>query len=219
MRDEIIEKLRLHLQTDINTEASCVYLLAQIRKFLEQQQIQRFWNLRMCANWTLHSTLDNGQNRTVRLLLEEANEFLAASERDGAFVLDSQHPLSNKLLFATSLHDELFSFLSLIELDTSICENPERLNKLLTAFGGVINDTPLICKPEHPLSHLHKITFTKTNRIEGSELPFSISWHFYRIDKPTLDITIEPDTYLPDSKGNPNALLKAQWLRCVERPE
>lgn len=50
MSDEIVEKIQVQLDKGIETKATCVYLLAQIRKYLEQQRVGGFWNLKMRDN-------------------------------------------------------------------------------------------------------------------------------------------------------------------------
>jgi len=59
MKESILEKISELVEKGVESEAECVYILAQIRKYIERQGLGRYWNLRMCANWTLHSQLDN----------------------------------------------------------------------------------------------------------------------------------------------------------------
>ena len=194
MKDSIIEKIALHLENGIRTEADCVYLLSQIRKFIEQQGIKDFWHLRMCANWTLHSTLDNERNETVRVFLGEVNDFLIDGEQKGYDL--KRHPsLKNKFMFVVALQDELKEFLDHLRIDTNICDDPPKLTNLLNIFGKVIEDTPLVCKASKPLSHFSEMSFSKRkSSLDPHFLPQTLYWTIKKKDNTTLRISIQTTT-------------------------
>ena len=194
MKDSIIEKITLHLENGIRTEADCVYLLSQIRKFIEQQGIKDFWHLRMCANWALHSSLDNERNETVGTFLEEVTDFLIDGEKKGYDI--KRHPtLKGKFMFVVALQDELKKFLDHLGIDTSICDDTKKLTNLLNIFGKVIEDTPLVCKASKPLSHFNEISFSKRKSILDPHFwPQTLYWTIKKKDNMTLRINIQTTT-------------------------
>ena len=194
MTDSIIEKIANHLEKGIETEADCVYLLSQIRKFIEQQEIKDFWNLRMCANWALHCTLDNERNKTVNAFFEEVNNFLIDAESNGCDL--HRHPsLKNKLMFFTGLQNELKGFLNFIGVSTVICDEPEKLANLISIFNRVIEDTPLICKPNKLLSHFSELNFSQRKAtIDYEQFSPTLYWTIKKNNNTTLRINIDNRT-------------------------
>lgn len=184
MKESILEKISVLVTKGIESEAECVYLLAQIRKYIEQQHIDGYWNLRMCANWTLHSQLDNPY---VQNFLRELNDFLVDAEVRGDYNIDSHPSLKAKLSFVASLQEELSSFLNAVGIDSTICTDYSSFRKLLRVFGQVIEDTPLLCKSKMPLSHLDEVTFSRRKSILQDDVyPISLYWHIKKEAKPIL---------------------------------
>lgn len=144
----LVDKIASRLREGIETEENCIYLLTQIRKYLEQQEIKGYWNLRMCANWTLHSKLDGAKNKAVEDFLHEVNDFLIDSEKSHGYDIDKYTNLKYKLLFVTALREELKQLLTLLGIDTSICTDSIKTQNFFRVFGRVIEDTPLVCKTD-----------------------------------------------------------------------
>lgn len=174
MRESILEKISALVAKGIKSEAECVYLLAQTRKYIEQQGMHGYWNLRMCANWTLHSQLDN---LTVQGFLGELNDFLIDTEAQDRFNIDRHPSLKKKLSFVASLQYELSEFLNSVGIDSTICTDYSAFRDLLRIFGRVIEDTPLLCKANSPLSHLSEVTFSRRKPTFQNDLyPISLYW-------------------------------------------
>lgn len=180
----MLDKIAALVTKGIESEAECIYMLAQIRKYIEKQRIDGYWNLRMCANWTLHSQLDNA---TVQGFLRELNDFLIDAEAHGEYNI-SRHPsLKKKLSFVTSLQDELSGFLNAVGIDSTIHTDNSTFRNLLRIFGQVIEDTPLLCKANSPLSHLSEVTFSRRKSISQKDLyPISLYWRIKNGDKAIL---------------------------------
>lgn len=174
MKESIIEKISVLVTKGIESEAECVYMLAQIRKYIEQQHIDGYWNLRMCANWTLHSQLDNV---TVQIFLRELNDFLSDAEALGDYDIDRYPSLKKKLSFVASLQEELSGFLNAVGIDSKICTDNSSFRNMLRIFGQVIEDTPLLCKSNSQLSHLSEVTFSRRRSIFQEDVyPISLYW-------------------------------------------
>ncbi|MEN5059042.1 hypothetical protein [Sphingobacterium kitahiroshimense] len=185
MKESIIEKISDLIYKGIESEAECVYLLTQTRKYIEQQNIHAYSNLRMLINWTLHSQLDNN---TVKDFLEELNGFLADSESRGSYELSLYPELENKLSFVTSLKNELADFLKSIGIDPSICMDNIKFRKLLELFSHVIEDTPLVCKLKSPLSHLSEVSYSRRQSAFSVGVSPSFSWNIKNGTKAILRI-------------------------------
>lgn len=183
MKEIIIEKISDLVTKGVESEAECVYLLVQARKYMEQQEINAYPNLRMHINWTVHSRLDNS---TVRGFLEELNDFLADSEARGSHELSLYPDLKNKLSFVTSLQEEMGGFLESIGIDSSICTDHTKFGKLFGIFSHVIEDTPLVCKLNAPLSHISEVTFSR--RKSALTLGIDSSSFSWKIKNGTKDI-------------------------------
>ena len=174
MKEAIIEKISQLLTKGIESEAECVYLLAQVRKYIEQQRIKGYWNLRMCANWSLHSQLDNP---TVQTFLFELNNFLVDSEERNVYDIYAHPSLKDKLSFVAGLQQELSDFLGSVGIDASICTDNAKFRNLLKIFGFVIEDTPLVCKSNLILSHLTEVSFSRRKSvIPNEQIPFGLQW-------------------------------------------
>lgn len=183
MKESILEKISVLVTKGIESEAECIYMLAQIRKYIEQHRIDGYWNLRMCANWTLHSQLDNAN---VQGFLRELNDLLIDAEIYGEYHIARHPSLKKKLSFVTSLQEELSGFLNAVGIDSNIHTGNSTFLNLLQIFGQVIEDTPLVCKPNSPLSHLSEVTFSRRKSIFENDLYPSLYWKIKNGDKTIL---------------------------------
>src|SRR5690348_10184551 len=74
MEKDIIRKLRREFDKGIETEAQTVYLLACVRKLLEQQQAKKqFEYLTFHCDWTLHSKLEGPAAQNILRQFDAAN--------------------------------------------------------------------------------------------------------------------------------------------------
>lgn len=190
MKDSIIKKIGEQLDKGIRTEADYVFFLTQIRRYLEHEQVKDFWNLRMCANWALHTTLDNEKNNTVKIFLEEVNDFLIDADQNGGYNLDQHQSLRDKILFFTSFELELNAFLNHAGIKTSYFDDPSNVKQFLDLYGKVIEDTPLVCKASKPLSHFSHLSLSKRKSIMGINWPAPLFWSIKRNNGKTVDIRI-----------------------------
>ncbi|MDM1296740.1 hypothetical protein HX021_20855 [Sphingobacterium sp. N143] len=173
MKESILEKISDLVTKGVESEAECVYLLTQSRKYMEQQRIYAYPNLRMLINWTVHSKLDNA---AVKEFLEDLNDFLVDSEVRGSHELSPFPELKNKLSFVTSLQKEMGDFLQSIGIDSLICTDNRKFRRFLEIFGHTVEDTPLVYKANPPLSHLSEVTFSRRQSVFSEGMPPSFSW-------------------------------------------
>ncbi len=190
MKEKIIEKLKQQLDKGINSEAECIYLLTQVRKYLEQESVKDFWNLKMCANWALHTTLDNEKNPTVRICLEEVNGFLIDAEEQKNYDVKRYPALQNKLLFFTAFEVELKKFIEEIGIDTVFFDDRQKIIRFKNIYEKVIEDAPLVCKATRPLSHFAEISLSRRKEVPETWCT-SLYWAIKRNSGKVLYIKIE----------------------------
>src|SRR5262245_50672197 len=99
MVKDIISKLREHLSASVNTECRAVYLLAEVRKVIDDEK-PRPWPLALWlhCNWALHVDLSQ-PNTTIDLLRKIDNFVLNRNIVDlpkptGEFSFIDEHHLS-----------------------------------------------------------------------------------------------------------------------------
>ena len=77
MTKDIISKIRKHLENPVDTECAVVYLLAEVRKVIDDEK-PRPWPLALWlhCNWALH--VDLSQTNTTLDFLRRIDEFIAS---------------------------------------------------------------------------------------------------------------------------------------------
>jgi len=193
MKEKIVEKIKHQLDKGIDTEAECMYLLAQVRMYLEQESVKDFWNLRMCANWALHTTLDNERNSTVRIFLEEVNSFLIDADEQNGYDVKRNPSLHNKILFFTAFEVEMQKFIDEIGIDTPFFDDRKKIIRFKEVYEKVIEDTPLVCKATRPLSHFSEISLSRRKEVPET-WSSSLYWTIKRNNGKILRIKIEEKT-------------------------
>lgn len=193
MKEKIVDKIKQQLDKGISTEAECTYLLTQVRRYLEQENVKDFWNLRMCANWALHTTLDNEKNPTVRIFLEEINGFLIDADEQNGYDVTRNPSLHNKILFFTAFEVEMRKFLDEVGIDTTFFDDRKKIIRLKDIYEKVIEDTPLVCKATRPLSHFSEISLSRRKELIETWRP-SLYWTIKRNNGKILRIKIEEKT-------------------------
>jgi hypothetical protein len=117
-----------------------VYLLAQIRKILEDEKLDpRPMALWMFCHWALHVNLTHSS--TTAHFLEQIDAYTISHniyglpEPDGKFSFVDQHRLSKDLLFLTNFRDQLRTFLQSKKLSTRLCDRDRSWFAFLSAYA------------------------------------------------------------------------------------
>jgi len=179
MENEIIQKLRAVLAAPIETEAEVVYLLVEIRKFLDHvRRTQKFPVLRMYCNWVVHISLDRHGTGSIlesmdnALALKSTVEFGAALQR--AFDIFSFDRLRN----------ELRQFLQRNSLPTNLMDDPAQWGRLLQLYVNVVSECPLVFKDQRPTGC--RFALRRRNNFRSKS-----------ISSATLVVQEIPDTHAP----------------------
>lgn len=135
MLNDILRKLHDEFQQKIRSERQVVYIMAQIRKVIEDDE--KFEVLKFHCDWVMHSRLDR---RSAKELLDKLN-----SRYDDVHGANGTPEAIKKLgqeLGLEALHAEFHKFLKQHGLDDSFC-NAEWWFGFLSYYLRVIQDCPL----------------------------------------------------------------------------
>lgn len=143
MKAVILEKLSSELAGGIDTEPKVLYLLAEIRKYIDQcseKERKKYPNLYFYCNWVLHIRMDRTPakrilNRFESILsgtksLKEKSKIFISQEKDFySFV---------------KLKEELLGFFEINGLSTELLTNGYRWFKFKKLLVEILIDCPLI---------------------------------------------------------------------------
>jgi len=188
MTNDIIEKLRKHLVGGVRTECRVVYLLAEIRKMLEDEKPNpRPLALWMFCHWALHVNLS--RSGTTSHFLHRIDAFTinknirGLPEPDGKFSFIDEHNLNKDLLFLGNFRQQLRDFLQSNKQSTRLCDNDKSWFRFLSAYAGVMEDGTLSIEGANNLRVVDKVTFTKGRSLsKDHHVPFTIQWDIHLKD-------------------------------------
>lgn len=194
MKDAIVEKLRQHLSSSIDTECKVVYLLCEVRKLLDKEPPDPApFALRLYCHWALH--VDLSYKSTTMHFLEKVDSYVFNKLNLGETkeTLLAEHALFQEFVYLETFRKELSQFLAMQALPTSICDEDARWFSFLTAYAGVIEDGSLTCQSKGPdkLKIVERVTFTKSARnTADGHVPFDMKWDILLKDKRRLGIEV-----------------------------
>ena len=149
MAENILKKLNEHISSGINREADVIYLLVQIRKILEQEDLKDIYTfLDLYCDWVLHTNITSKKNQQI---LGKINLAVAALEDpdnidypdalenlNKAISLDGLYRDMKNLFQSKNLNDNLFSI-----------DNWKKFGGLLIS---ILKDIPLVASGEQLIS-------------------------------------------------------------------
>jgi len=143
MKVAILHKIYQELSSGINTEPKVLYLLAEIRKYIDrcsEKEKNKYPNLYFYCNWVLHSDMDRTPAKTIlnrfesNILgfsdLEEISNIFKKQEKDFYSFVD--------------LKGELQSFLEVNDLPVELVKSGNRWFKFKKLLVEILMDCPLI---------------------------------------------------------------------------
>ena len=188
MTPDILSKIGAHLKKPIKTEASVVYLLAQVRKVLERERPEpKPLSLWLHCHWALHVQLTDP--RTTKELLEQVDAFImdSVSGFDGAGRLSfgASHNLFKDLVSLNGFRSQLDYFLNKHSLPSALCTSNDRWASFISNYIKVIEDGELSTAKDkkYKLTAIEKIVFRIDDRKpRTSKHPFSMQWDIFLKD-------------------------------------
>jgi hypothetical protein len=173
---DIEVKLLNVINVGITSEPLAVYLLTEVRKLMERQNVKGFEFLRFHCNWALHPKLTN--TTAQEILMEFEKQHIQLKEQMGANDLPQPFRTQiEKISKMSQFRNELNDFLgahSLPPIDTG----KGGWTRFLFHYCQVIADCPLEIKPSNEESTVEKVTVTveQAKESQGGEHFYRISW-------------------------------------------
>jgi len=141
----IKDKLTRELVRRIESEQQVVYILAEIRKYLEQQgQLALYPGLVFGCNWALHSRLRGPEAQRIAGVLNSYEQWLAENPDKGP--IDAGNGLLQELSDNFRLNQfrrDLAAFLRAEMLPAQVVDDDKRWLTFFWQYASVIQDCPL----------------------------------------------------------------------------
>jgi hypothetical protein len=179
-RNSIIRKLHQELAEDITTERQVLYILAEIRKAIEQAgELKNYYALDFHCSFALHTKMDRVGAQRILQRFDEAHSLLA-----------NKQPLPPELrqeiqetIKLDRFRRELKHFLTANDLPTRLFTEPDAWPKFIHHYGNIIDECELAIKGDRAkLKSIDRVTIrlqTATRTLHtpfGSELLFRLRW-------------------------------------------
>ena len=156
MQQDIISKIANQINSGITTEAETVYLLAEVRKLMEQDNAANDYPyLNFHCNWVLHSKLSFRFPQGILSQFLEAHFHLKA----GAELSDLPEPLRSQVDRISKMEDfrnELNAFLQSHNI-SSLDHAYDGWARFLDLYVRVIQDVPLVLNRNADINSIPKV--------------------------------------------------------------
>lgn len=172
MTPDIVMKLNVEIDSGIKTEPQVVYLLAGIRKLIEQNsQLARFEYLKFHSDWVLHFKLKGPFAQKVLKRLEPAHlEGLRGGRPSSVAEAD-------RLTRMDPFKEELSEFSVQVGLH-DFSKDPNDWTRFLYLYSCVVTDCPLYVRGDNPtLLQEVVVTAEMSPTQEWGEKVFKVSWN------------------------------------------
>jgi hypothetical protein len=210
MKNNIVVKLRDHLNDGINSESEVVYLLAEIRKILEEDDPQHTRGaLWMYCHWALHVDLDFPKT-TIDFLkqvdLWACNNVAYLTSRAPWQFLDEVY-LFRDFVYLETFRQQLGELLKQYELPERLTSSDDAWFAFLEAYGGVIEDGTLSMKSDkhNEIDAVEELTFKKGKALPSEyHVNFTIHWDIALKDGRLLEVEMDAQPKHPHKMTSHN---------------
>ncbi len=159
-RPQIIEKISREMKyLPIRHERQIMYLLAEIRKVIEQcsdQERDAFPNLKFFCNWALHSKLDQESSR--KRIAELCSVFDMYDIHAQRLVLSRFH---NEMIMLRPFRESLARFLAMFSVETRITDHEAEWCRFVYHFSGIVSDVPLVRTGQVPGTEVREVIVSR----------------------------------------------------------
>lgn len=155
MKPDIVSKLKRELARKIDSEARVVYLLAEIRKLLETEEIasaatgepspDEYFALKFHCDWAVHVRLDRSGAKRIVQRFDKYEKLLYELDTGIPTELTFLDELEQDLNLA-KFREQLRRCLEAHGLDLTVTDDDSVWVNFLTYYCRVIEDAPLIYK-------------------------------------------------------------------------
>jgi hypothetical protein len=178
MEPEILRKLGALLREGIEGEPQAVYLMAAIRKLLEQQGAkQQYYYLNFHCNWALHSKLSGDAAQKVLKHFDEANTHLKTGKQLHQLPRHLQNEI-DKLSKMKRFENELKAFLQANRLPAINAARSDGWVYFLHFYANVISDCPLVIAADNTAAGIKSVTVKVelANQAMHDHMMFKVTW-------------------------------------------
>ncbi len=143
MRAAILEKIAKELDNGINTEPKVLYLLAEIRKYIDrcsEREKRRYPNLYFYCNWVLHITMDRTPAKRILNRFESVISGTKDLKEISRIIIEQEKDFYSFI----SLKKELQTFFERNSLPTTLLNNGSRWFKFKKLLVEILIDCPLV---------------------------------------------------------------------------
>jgi hypothetical protein len=172
--------LQDELRLDITTERQVVYILAEIRKAIEQAgELNEYYALDFYCSFALHTRMDRAGAKRILQRFDKAHPLLIKNE-------ELPKDLKREIDQTTKLRkfrDEIKQFLVANDLPMRLFEEPDAWVKFIRLYGNIIDECELIvADKDTKLQFIERVVVrleTATKIIEtkfGNQAVFRLRW-------------------------------------------
>ncbi|MEK7652615.1 MAG: hypothetical protein AAB334_01570 [Patescibacteria group bacterium] len=149
MKEEIIKKLNLKLSKNTPEESDILYILTEIRKFLEREKLKNnFPILNFYCNWVLHAEIE--KTYAIQSILEKIEKDILSKEYDPSNIM--------VMVSFEKLFKEMTQFLNKFKISNTFADI-NYLKDFREKLVGILINIPL--KPKQ--RKIEEFKFVKSN--------------------------------------------------------
>ncbi|MGA7223799.1 MAG: hypothetical protein WB621_06015 [Candidatus Acidiferrales bacterium] len=178
-RPSILKKLEQELRLDVETERQVVYILAEVRKVLEQaNEIHDYFALDFYCSFALHTVMDRAGAQRILQRFDSAHPLLLAKQ-------NLPHDLAKEIgetIHLRKFHDQLEQFITENDLPDRLFSDLDAWARFLHLYGHVINECTLTLRDDSlALKNINRIVVgieQATAPVDGfpDQLIFVVRW-------------------------------------------
>jgi hypothetical protein len=153
-REAIIEKLNKVLQEERLSEPLVVYLLVEIRKYLEQQKLRgKYPILNFFCCWAVHSKATGGGADRILKRFDDAYPHFKkmTTQRPPEEIIEE----IGRTIDLGKLRADLMGFLSSLGLSCELCEDRRRWLDFAEAYSRITEDCPFTLSASSTVTLMH----------------------------------------------------------------
>jgi hypothetical protein len=143
MREAILEKITKELHSGIDTEPKALYLLAEIRKYIDrgnEREKRNYPNLYFYCNWVLHIRMDRTPAKRILNRFESVISDTQDLKEISKIIIEQEKDFYSFV----SLKEELQTFFEENSLPTTLLSNSGRWFKFKKLLVETLIDCPLV---------------------------------------------------------------------------
>jgi hypothetical protein len=190
-RNSILRKLRQELDQDVTTERQVVYILAEIRKVVEQAcDFDSYRALDFYCSFALHTRMDRAGAKRILERFDRAYSLWIRNEkvpRDLQNEIDQTAKLSR-------FREEMEAFVAANDLPTRLFVEPDAWVRFIRLYGNIIDECELVLRGDgaelqlvdRVIVHL-EMAADALQTTFGNEVFFRICWTCHGKDGTSAD--------------------------------